>query len=1259
MILRKSVPLALLSFILFSTARSQVSTNRAALSAFSMRENVKSRDMTARLLSLAKQRGWPLIINGKNGKKAYLSGLGLRGKPYYISTNDNIISAATIGTNQLWPGGSTGLNLNGSTDTLKGKIAIWDEGKVRATHQELVGRVNQKDHSAILSDHSTHVSGTLIATGVNPLAKGMSFAAKQLVAYDFQNNSDIFEMSNEAPNLLISNHSYGLNAGWEPDASGNWTWYGFPGDTVDYTFGYYGDYCLAFDTIAYNAPDYLIVASAGNSRGYPGPDVGQPYSGYDSNFNIVPRGKRPPGISSNDGYDGIAPPAGAKNILAIGAVNPIPGGYTSPSDVVLAYFSSWGPTDDGRIKPDMVADGVGVLSSISTSNSAYAIFDGTSMASPAAAGSGFLLQEYYYRLHNRFMRSATLKALLYHTTDEAGPAPGPDYQFGYGLIDIPNAAAVITSNNTDKLIQENSLSNAVGSYSLPVVASGKGPLSVTICWTDLPGTVDTTNFRNNPAPKLVNDLDLRVTGNGTTYMPWILNPLNPASPATTGDDKINNEEKIVIPNTIAGKPYTISVTHKGTIVTGAQAYSLVASGIGISQYCTSAATNSAGTRIDAVNISNVSVTNPAGCTTYTDNTSHSFNLQSSQAVPFTINLSSCDATAASRVVKIFIDFNNNGSFTDPGETVVVSPVLAGGVTTYSGTMNIPSGQVVGNISRLRIVAEETTDTSIVKPCGNYGNGETDDFSVAFINLDNDVSVSAIVNPLPGSCKTDSQYVSVRIKNSGTNVQNNVPVHLKVLSGTKTLIDVSFNYPDSIAGLGSVLYTFQTPYRADAGSTYIIQAGTSLPGDQDPSNDAISDTISISAGSKVANGEAEICSTSPPLAGLKANTTDISDIASWYDSPTATTPVATGLQATTTTIPDNHTYYLGLNELSGGIGPKTKDAFPQGGYNYFHGNFLRIHTDAPLTITTARLYIGAAGKLNLYVGDLESFDSCTGEYSWVPISQNTIDVYATTPNPSRVASSTNSPLDTGAIFLLNLSVPTAGDHILVLDAQDSAFVYRSNNITTKPYPMGQPGIFTITGNSTINTTTCKDTAYYQKYYYFFYDLQFVLDKCASPRVPVVAKSLTPPVITRVGSTLVSSFPAGNHWYYLDTLIAGEAGNKDTFSLRGPGDYKDVVSDSLGCTLVSNVYNYAPGNDIGLSILPNPNHGVFTVKFYQQNQADADLRVLDMNGQVLYESDNPNFTGSFSKTINIGPVSSGYYVLQLRIGSKNYVQKIAVL
>src|SRR4030095_4132820 len=161
MILKKFVPLVLLAFSLFSTVRSQVKTNVNALREGAVHADLQYQEMNARLTRLAKQRGWPLFIRLKNGNRAIIYGLSAKGIPLYVSTNDNIISAATIGTSQLWPGGSTGLNLSGSNAALKGKIAIWDGGKILGTHQELAGRGLQKDNPPDLNDHSTQVAGTL------------------------------------------------------------------------------------------------------------------------------------------------------------------------------------------------------------------------------------------------------------------------------------------------------------------------------------------------------------------------------------------------------------------------------------------------------------------------------------------------------------------------------------------------------------------------------------------------------------------------------------------------------------------------------------------------------------------------------------------------------------------------------------------------------------------------------------------------------------------------------------------------------------------------------------------------------------------------------------------------------------------------------------------------------------------------------------------------------------------------------------------
>ena len=355
-------------------------------------------------------------------------------------------------------------------------------------------------------------------------------------------------------------------------------------------------------------------------------------------------------------------------------------------------------------------------------------------------------------------------------------------------------------------------------------------------------------------------------------------------------------------------------------------------------------------------------------------------------------------------------------------------------------------------------------------------------------------------------------------------------------------------------------------------------------------------------------------------------------------------------------PSDNTYYLGLNDVSGSIGPKTKKDFAEGGYNYFQGNFIRFHNDVPVTISSTRLYVGAGGKVDFMIADLASFDSCTGAYSYFPISDNTIDVYPTTTTPSRVVSSVNSANDTGAVFLLNLPVPTPGDHVMIVVAEDSAFLFRNNNIRVNPYPVGMPGIFTITGNSAIDVNNCKDTTFYQQYYYFLYDTRITLNKCASPRIPVQAKTPAPVVITRIGNLLSSNYASGNQWYYNDIIIPGATLQTDT--LQGPGNYKVTVSDSVGCTLVSQEYIYTPGNDIGLAISPNPNQGSFRLQFYQTSINNTNLRILDINGQLLYESKNPNFSGTFDRTINLGAVAAGMYVLQLEIGTKKYIRKIVV-
>jgi hypothetical protein len=520
-------------------------------------------------LAEAQRRGWPIRREFPDGTLLELQYLLPNGMPVYYQTT-NLNAARTVSTDNVWPGGSGGLNLSGNGMT----VGEWDGGAVRGTHQELTGRVNQVDGVLTISNHSTHVAGTLIASGVVSNARGMAYQAN-LDAYDW--NNDGAEMATAAAGgLLLSNHSYGFTRGWDFNSfgDGRWVWWGDPSVnlTEDYLFGFYDQSSQNWDDIAYNAPDYLIVKSAGNDRNDFGPAAGTQYWVWNGSTWVLSTTTRNP----DGNYDCISHYGVAKNVLTVGAVDDIPGGYTSPSDVIMSTFSSWGPTDDGRIKPDIVANGVSLFSCVGSSNNAYSgTYSGTSMASPNATGSLLLLQQHYQNTHGGdSLRASTLKGLVIHTADEAGPALGPDYMFGWGLLNTETAAEVISNNGTDDHIIEENLYGYTN-FEVQVNALGTEPLIVTICWTDPPGTPPAPAL-DPTTPMLRNDLDLRVM-NGITYYPWVLNPANPAAAATTGDNNVDNVEKVYIASPSPGV-YTVRVSHKSYISGDPQDFALIISG---------------------------------------------------------------------------------------------------------------------------------------------------------------------------------------------------------------------------------------------------------------------------------------------------------------------------------------------------------------------------------------------------------------------------------------------------------------------------------------------------------------------------------------------------------------------------------------------------------------------------------------------------------------------------------------------------------
>lgn len=503
-----------------------------------------------------------------------------RDVPTYYGT-DNFNAAKTIAVDEVW--GTTIDNeiLNGAGS----EGLVWDGGRVNENHQEFlsggISRVSLRDNLISLSVHSTHVSGTMIASGVDGMSQGMAPNAN-IYTYDF--NNDIAELASEASDgSTVSNHSYGTLSGWRYDYTSEvWYWYGDIGLSTaeDVKFGFYNTKSRDVDFIHYYAPKYLMVKSAGNERD-DGPEI-QPVDHlvWDDNWVSSQLIHEPDGGS--DGYECLSHMAVAKNNIVVGAVEDVLGAYSAPSDVVISAFSSWGPTDDGRIKPDVVANGSEVYSCSSESNTSYVTYNGTSMAAASVSGVVLLLQQVQELLQPGVkLNSSTIKGLLIHTANECGANSGPDYQYGWGLVNGNDAVRLLTDNalGGGERIVEAELKEGVEYNKNISIAAGVDYLKITLCWTDPPADPPTYNL--NPMDlMLVNDLNLVLSKDDDIlqYYPWVLNPDTPSNPAFTGVNYRDNVEQIVVEAPEAGE-YTINISHNGSMFNAKQSFSLLITGI--------------------------------------------------------------------------------------------------------------------------------------------------------------------------------------------------------------------------------------------------------------------------------------------------------------------------------------------------------------------------------------------------------------------------------------------------------------------------------------------------------------------------------------------------------------------------------------------------------------------------------------------------------------------------------------------------------
>ena len=533
--------------------------------------------------AIAEAQGWATkgYVNGKTFELMAIE----NGNVYiYETCNANAgISIAVDKIRNTFP-----YDVNGAGLT----VGIWDGGAVRPTHQEFGGRITVKDGSAN-NYHSTHVGGTLAAAGVDPNAIGMATAVL-VDSYDW--TSDLTEMTSRAmtypnePNAIqVSNHSYGYSAGWNHDYTPP-RWWGTWGNDESHYFGLYNSIASDWDQLCYNAEYYLPFKATGNDRDDPTPQEDAPFEyyafkmpvgwgWYEKNYDSS---SDPPEDGWDDGgFDTIRTVGSAKNIITVGSINDaVTAGVRDISKATMTNSGGWGPTDDGRIKPDVVTNGVAVYSTSSSGDASYVSYTGTSMATSSAAGTALLLTDYYGRLFpGDAMRASTIKALIIHTADDLGNA-GPDYKFGWGLINAKNAADQIAdhynfpdANKIDEGLLDDV--NTVAYYTFEW--DGNSPIRATVCWTDPAATAITTV--DDPSPRLINDLDMRITDPcGTVAYPFVLNPASPNNLATTGDNILDNVEQVLISSPAVPGDYTIQISYKSTLANDQQYYSLILSG---------------------------------------------------------------------------------------------------------------------------------------------------------------------------------------------------------------------------------------------------------------------------------------------------------------------------------------------------------------------------------------------------------------------------------------------------------------------------------------------------------------------------------------------------------------------------------------------------------------------------------------------------------------------------------------------------------
>jgi peptidase S8 and S53 subtilisin kexin sedolisin len=460
----------------------------------------------------------PLSASSKVAELPYVLSVGLYPPPAELNNyNGRIIGRASVLNTPAELGGR-GLMGKGV------KIGIWDANVT--THVDFGPRVHTQEYE-LYDAHGTHVTGTILGAGLmDPNGRGMAPKAEAWTwNFNTQRNglSAQTEMgiAKKTENITLTSNSYGLT---------------------------FSRLCSYMKQLGYRASDYNLdlltnqyptlqhIFAAGNDQDGCADETAAVY------------GKAGYGTGTNR----------SKNSIHVGALD---------ETLKMTSFSSWGPTNDGRMFPTICAKGNETYSSVP--DNSYKRMSGTSMACPTVTGHAALIVERYAQLNGgKDMPSVLLRNLLANTATDLG-RPGPDFQFGYGLM---NAERAVQALEHSWYLNDNVNNGQTKSHKITIPTGCKG-LRVMLVWND-PASAKEYAWEESI---LVNDLNLSVKVGNTPFLPWVCDPSfgKVEEPAARKVDNLNNIEQVTLNTDELKGANEVTVTIEGKRITNtSQAYSL-------------------------------------------------------------------------------------------------------------------------------------------------------------------------------------------------------------------------------------------------------------------------------------------------------------------------------------------------------------------------------------------------------------------------------------------------------------------------------------------------------------------------------------------------------------------------------------------------------------------------------------------------------------------------------------------------------------